>query len=170
MRRWETAVAVLLALCAAEPARAGDVEDCSKAEYEAEHSYDQNYVSNKIDQTWSRPVVNTALDYCTILAGACPLTSPRQQSGSANLLSRAMSQAKPCSAICTGKAKVCRRTYVQAYMWLNLVAKRIPATEILERNAAVYERDQVERKMTPAQIAEAQRLTSEWNPKTNRSP
>jgi len=50
MRRWETAVAVLLALCAAEPARAGDVEDCSKAEYEAEHSYDQNYVSNKIDQ------------------------------------------------------------------------------------------------------------------------
>jgi TPR repeat protein len=52
--------------------------------------------------------------------------------------------------------------YVQAYMWLNLAASH-------ERMAdAVEHRDKVASKMTPAQIAEAQKLAREWKPKPER--
>ena len=52
---------------------------------------------------------------------------------------------------------------VQAHMWLNLAASRYrPGTE---RAKAVKNRDIVAEKMTPAQIAEAQRLAREWKPK-----
>jgi TPR repeat protein len=48
--------------------------------------------------------------------------------------------------------------YVQAYMWFNLAA--------LQGNLdARNRRDEVARKITPAQIAEAQRLAKEWKPK-----
>jgi uncharacterized protein len=49
--------------------------------------------------------------------------------------------------------------YVQAHMWFNLAAVRFP------RAAEV--RDFAARKMTPAQIEEAQRLAREWKPKKN---
>ena len=48
--------------------------------------------------------------------------------------------------------------YVQAYMWYTLVAAQGDAD-------AAKKRDNVAAKMTPAQIAEAQRLAREWKPK-----
>ena len=53
--------------------------------------------------------------------------------------------------------------YVQAHMWYNLAASHAedPAT----REMAVKDRDEAATKMTPAQIAEAQRLAGEWKPK-----
>ncbi len=51
------------------------------------------------------------------------------------------------------------RDYVQAYVWYNLAAAR--SNDTARRN-----RDIIAEKMTPAQIAEAQRLASEWYPKT----
>ncbi len=53
--------------------------------------------------------------------------------------------------------------YVQAHMWYNLAAARLPPGE--DRDMAVSNRDQIEKLMTPAQVAEAQRLASEWKPK-----
>ena len=47
--------------------------------------------------------------------------------------------------------------YVQAHMWLNLAAANGDAD-------AVKNRDIVAAKMTPAQIAEAQKLAREWKP------
>ncbi len=47
--------------------------------------------------------------------------------------------------------------YVQAHMWFNLAAAAGDA-------AAPHNRDLVAAMMTPAQIAEAQRLASEWKP------
>jgi uncharacterized protein len=55
--------------------------------------------------------------------------------------------------------------YVQAYLWLNLTADSIPVTETENHNKVVSDRDELARKMTPAQIAEAQRLAREWKPK-----
>ncbi len=49
--------------------------------------------------------------------------------------------------------------YVQAHMWLSLAAK-----QGIER--ARKARDELAKKMTPAQIAEAQRLAREWKPKS----
>ncbi len=44
--------------------------------------------------------------------------------------------------------------YVQAHMWYSLAAERSSPGE-----------DRVEAKMSPEQIAEAQRLAREWKPK-----
>ncbi len=53
--------------------------------------------------------------------------------------------------------------YIQAHKWYNLAAARLPPGE--DRDMAVSNRDQIEKLMTPEQIAEAQRLAREWKPK-----
>ncbi len=53
--------------------------------------------------------------------------------------------------------------FVQAHMWLNLAAAGLTPGEA--RDTAAVNRDTVEGKMTPAQVAEAQRLAREWKPK-----
>jgi uncharacterized protein len=53
--------------------------------------------------------------------------------------------------------------YALAYMWFNLASS--PATNTDLRQMAVENRDKVAAKMTPAQIAEAQRMAREWKPK-----
>jgi len=57
------------------------------------------------------------------------------------------------------------RDYVQAHLYWNLAASRLPASALEERRTAAKNRDGVVRMMTPAQVAEAQRLAREWNPK-----
>ena len=53
--------------------------------------------------------------------------------------------------------------YALAYMWFNLASS--PATNTDLRQMAVENRDKVAAKMTPAQIAGAQRMAREWKPK-----
>lgn len=53
--------------------------------------------------------------------------------------------------------------YVLAHMWYNLAASR--AVNDASKGVAAIYRDLVAAKMTPAQIAEAQRLAREWKPK-----
>ncbi len=50
--------------------------------------------------------------------------------------------------------------YVTAHMWFNLSASR--ATEAEGRDSAAKNRDELAAKMTPDQIAEAQRMAREW--------
>jgi uncharacterized protein len=54
------------------------------------------------------------------------------------------------------------QNYITALMWFNLAASGAGNTELHSR--AAKSRDGVAAKMTPAQIAEAQRLASEWKP------
>jgi len=51
--------------------------------------------------------------------------------------------------------------YIQAHMWFNLAGANGNAF-------AIENRERVASKMTPGQIAEAQRLASEWKPKASR--
>ncbi len=53
--------------------------------------------------------------------------------------------------------------YAQAHMWYDLAASRFPPGEA--RDMAVNNRDIVAKKMTPAQISEAQKLARKWRPK-----
>ncbi len=55
--------------------------------------------------------------------------------------------------------------YVQAHMRLNLAASQFSAPGAGHLDRAVRDRDVVASRMTPAQIAEAQRLAREWKPK-----
>ena len=57
------------------------------------------------------------------------------------------------------------RDHVVAHKWLNLAANRYPASEENWRNKTTKLRKAITTLMTPAQIAEAQRLAREWNPK-----
>ena len=53
--------------------------------------------------------------------------------------------------------------YVQALMWFSLAASRFPPGK--DHGRVVQDRDAVAVLMTPAQVAEAQRLAREWRPK-----
>jgi hypothetical protein len=53
--------------------------------------------------------------------------------------------------------------YAQAHMWFNLAASR--AEYAATRDTAAKDRDELAAKMTPDQIAEAQRMAREWVPK-----
>lgn len=54
---------------------------------------------------------------------------------------------------------------VKAHMLLNVAAARFPPAEGARRTAAVSSRDVVAKEMTAEQVAEAQRLAREWQPK-----
>lgn len=56
------------------------------------------------------------------------------------------------------------KDYVQAHMWFNLSA----ASRGLKYETAAEQRDRLAEKMTPAQIAEAQKLAREWKPTKER--
>jgi len=58
------------------------------------------------------------------------------------------------------------RDYVQAVKWYNLAVSRYTPSEAEWREMAVKYRDQVAARMTPTQVAEAQRLAREWTPKS----
>ena len=64
-----------------------------------------------------------------------------------------------------GKGRGVPQDYVQAHMWFNLAASLLTATEAEKRDHAVRNRDIATSKMTPEQIAEAQKLAREWKPK-----
>ncbi len=53
--------------------------------------------------------------------------------------------------------------HVRTHMWFNLAASRLPPGE--DRDTSAKLRDGLAARMTPAQIAEAQRLAREWKPK-----
>ena len=59
--------------------------------------------------------------------------------------------------------------YVQAHKWFGLASSRYDESEKQSRESAVRNRDMVAAKMTPAQIAEAQKLAREWKPKPDGS-
>ncbi len=51
----------------------------------------------------------------------------------------------------------------QAYMWFKLSSSTFPPGE--DRDQSVKNRDLLAKRMTPAQISEAQKLAREWKPK-----
>ena len=57
-----------------------------------------------------------------------------------------------------------RRDFVRAHKWFNLAAARSPASEKSLRERAVHGRDRVARRLTTAQLHQAQRLARVWRP------
>jgi TPR repeat protein len=60
-----------------------------------------------------------------------------------------------------------RRDLVQAHKWYNLAASRFELSDKYP-DISFRKRDLVAAKMTPAQIAEAEKLAREWKPKPER--
>ena len=53
---------------------------------------------------------------------------------------------------------------LNAHMWFNISASRIPAAEEEKRRRVVRNRDRVAALLTPAQLTQAQRMASNWRP------
>jgi uncharacterized protein len=53
---------------------------------------------------------------------------------------------------------------VSAHMWFNLAAARYPPSDTRDRRDAIRNRNVVAGKMTPEQVAEAEKLAREWQP------
>jgi TPR repeat protein len=85
---------------------------------------------------------------------------------------KAADQGYPTSQLQLGflyaEGRLVPRDYVQAHMWFSLAAARLAASDYNNRPFVIAERDRVARRMTGAQIAEAQRLAHEWKPTTVR--
>jgi hypothetical protein len=58
-----------------------------------------------------------------------------------------------------------QKYYVYAHTWFNLSAA---AADFEKENFAAEYRDELAKKMTPAQIAAAQAMAREWEPKRER--
>jgi TPR repeat protein len=69
-------------------------------------------------------------------------------------------------ATCYERGQGAPQDYVLAYMWFNLAASNMLETE--KRTMAESSRDLIAAKMTPDQIAEAQKLSREWKLKNER--
>jgi TPR repeat protein len=54
--------------------------------------------------------------------------------------------------------------YVEAYKWFDLAAARFAASDAVLRDGVISDRQRIAADMTPAQVAEAQRLAREWKP------
>ncbi len=90
---------------------------------------------------------------------------PQDYKEAARWLTRGAQQADPHAqvalAILYEQGEGVPQDYAQAHMWYNLAGANGNADGIKNR-------DRIARKMTPGQIAEAQRLAREWKPETGR--
>ena len=80
---------------------------------------------------------------------------------------RAAAQAHPIAMLHLGamyaEGRGVPQDYVRAHMWFSLAAAR-------GQQIAVKTLEMAERKMTPAQITEAQKLARDWKPATQPPP
>jgi TPR repeat protein len=58
-----------------------------------------------------------------------------------------------------------KQDYAESVKWFRLAASRYPASEKELHDKAIRNRDALAAQMTPAQIAQTQKLAREWKPK-----
>jgi hypothetical protein len=91
---------------------------------------------------------------------------PQDYAGAVRLFRRAAEQGNTSGqnnlGIMYAKGHGVQQDYILAYMWFALAASAIEGER---RDLFVRNRDRAASKMTPAQIAEAERLAREWKPK-----
>ena len=94
---------------------------------------------------------------------------PQDHAEAAKWWSLAAEQGDPAAqnnlAAAYGLGEGVPQDYVLAHMWYNLASSRFPASAGNWRSSAARLRDLTAARMTPAQIAEAQKLAREWKPK-----
>ena len=97
-----------------------------------------------------------------------PKGVPQDYAAAVNWLSKAADQGQPNAQFLLGAMYVdgngLPQDFVTAHMWLNLAAARLSPGGFRDEAAKI--RDLIADAMPPDQIAEAQRLAREWNPKT----
>ncbi len=153
---------LILVVCAAGPAVAGPFEDGAAAYAKGDYGTALRLWRPLAEQGDARAQYNLGLMYTNGLG------VPQDDATAVSWYRKAAEQGFAEAQFNLGSmyygGKGVPQDYVQAHMWFNLAAARFDASE-KNRDLAVKNRDQVAAKMTPAQIAEAQKLAREWKPK-----
>ena len=148
-------IGALLVSGAAAPAVAGPLEDAVAAFEKDDYATALRLLRPLAEQGEVR--AQHRLGVCTNTAPACRRITRRQRRGTARPLSRA-TPAQAGLGVLYFNGQGVRKDYVRAHMWWNL-----NATQGYGQSFA--NGDNVAARMTPAQIAEAQKLAREWKPK-----
>ena len=99
---------------------------------------------------------------CTLTATACRRTTRRRSSGSGKAAEQGNADAQFNLGVMYRDGHGVTQDYTRAHMWFNLATSR--ATHTATRDQVAKNRDRAAAMMTPDQIAEAQRMASEWKP------
>ena len=155
-----TLTAFLMLAAMAGAALAGPLEDGIKAYHQGEYATAYRLLRPLADQGDALAQLNVSI----LFYGG--LGVPQDYAEAVKWCRKAADQGQPNAQAALGsmyeRGEGVPQNYVQAHMWFNLAASH-------ERmGGAVEGRDKLASKMTPAQIAEAQKLAREWKPKPER--
>jgi uncharacterized protein len=161
-----TLTASLMLVALAGAAVAGPLEDATAAYHRGDYATALGLVRPLADQGERAAQYNLGVMY------AKGLGVPQNHTEAFKWLRRAANQgyahAQNSIGVMFADGLGVPQDYVQAHMWLDLAASRYPDSGKEDRDKAIKARDLVASKMTPAQIAEAQKLAGEWKPKPER--
>jgi TPR repeat protein len=159
---------LLLVLCvcvAAMPAVAGPYEDAVSAYSQGDYRTALDLYQPLADQGDARAQHNLGVMY------ANGQGVPQDQAAAVSWWRRAAEQglakAQGALGVMYERGEGVRRDLVQAHKWYHLAASRLELSEKY-REISFRRRDLVAAKMTPAQIAEAEKLAREWKPTPER--
>ena len=166
MRRLAAAVMLILSLLVSGLAIAGPSEDAKQAYDRGD--YKTAYRLNKSLAERGSPVAQSNLG----LMYYNGKTVPQNYAEATKWFRKAADQGDADSQYSLGLmyaiGKGVPQDYVLAYMWLNLASTRDSAWEKEKRDKAEENRKNLASKLTPAQIAEAQKSAREWKLKKEK--
>ncbi len=154
---------LVLCVCAAGPAVAGPLEDAAAAYWENDYATALRLFRPLADQ--GNAIAQVGLGSMYERGDGVP----QDFVAAVTWYRKAADQGYPIAQRSLGLmydlGRGVPQDYVQAHKWYNLAASRFAAWGKDNFDRAVKDRDGVAVKMTPAQIAEAQKLAREWRPK-----
>jgi len=166
MRRLAAAVMLIISLFVSGLAIAGPSEDAKQAYDRGD--YKTAYRLNKSLAERGSPVAQSNLG----LMYYNGKTVPQNYAEATKWFRKAADQGDADSQYSLGLmyaiGKGVPQDYVLAYMWLNLASTRDSAWEKEKRDKAEENRKNLASKLTPAQIAEAQKSAREWKLKKEK--
>jgi TPR repeat protein len=163
--RIKTALIVLLAFISAAPAAAGPIEDARTAYARGDFTAAIRIIRPLAEQ--GNPIAQYNLGYMYAHGQGVAEDDTEAMNWLHKAAEQGYSAAYYSLAVMYEHGQGVIQDYVQAYVWFSLAVAGASASEPRRRKNAVSVRDRLAARMSPAQIAQAQKLVSEWKPKKN---
>ena len=161
MRNLVRAIVLLLALGLSEPVLAGPFEDAAAAYDKQDYATALRLYRSLADQGDARAQSNLGIMYK--LGQGVPKDDAQAVKWYRLAADQGDAKAQSNLGAMYALGQGVPKDYVLAYMWRNLASAGASDADIREKAAKA--RDALATMMTPAQVAEAQRMSREWQPK-----
>jgi TPR repeat protein len=156
--------------CVASPYYRGDAPVATRSERTAERTVRARVADRAVARPVRAAAVPTVPESRTVRSnGAAPLsTSDQDYAAIANSAEQGDATAQYNLAVMYDAGRGVLQDYVLAHKWYNLAASHYATWEADIGASAARSRDRLTTRMTPAQVAEAQRMAREWAPRQAR--